>query len=150
MRCILGIISFEEVLGKTSINQSFMKTHILLFTVLFAVLSFVETGMAAPNNHTDFLPKYRSQNKNFALTRIDYTSDKMIVHFQYVIDKDGMRVKLPGASTANAWKLFTSSRSGTGLTEYATGFNERLNTTTLFFKRRRKCSRPPARYARGR
>lgn len=103
-----------------------MKTHVL-FTVLIAVICIINSAVAAPNNYTDFLPKYRSQNDKFALIKIEYMSDKMVIHFQYVVDREGMRVKLSGASTANAWKLFTSSRGGTGLTEYATIKNVKVS-----------------------
>jgi len=81
----------------------------------------------SPNDYTDYLPKYRSQNKNFILTKIDYTSDKMILYFKCVANRDGEIIRFSGASTATAWKLYVSSRGTTGLTKLASIKNVKIN-----------------------
>lgn len=100
----------------------------LTFTLFFAII-FCTTVVAAPNadEYTDYLPKYRSQTKNILLTKIDYTKDKMIVHFSYVIDRNEELLNLSGAATSDAWRLYVSARGTSGLTMYATLKNIKHN-----------------------
>ena len=102
--------------------------YLICFTFLFLGFSQLLIGAPnAPNDYTDYLPKYRSQNRNFILTKIDYTSDKMILHFRYVAGRDGEMVRFSGASTATPWKLYASARGSAGMTKLATLRNIKVN-----------------------
>ena len=61
--------------------------------------------------YTDYLPKYRTLSEGFLLSKIEYTSEDMIVFFRYVAGKDNDLVTFHGAQTEFAWKLTTSTRS---------------------------------------
>lgn len=103
-----------------------MKT-LLSLVCSFVFVLFVDLPTAQAADYTDFVPKYRSQNKNFILSRIDYTSDKMIIHFKYVASREEEMVKLPGSASSSAWKLYASSRGTTGVTNYATIKNVKIS-----------------------
>lgn len=95
---------------------------VLLCTLITSISYATPSG-----DYTDFLPKYRSQNKNFILTKIVYTTDKMIVHFQYVASKDNESVRFGGATSPNPWQLYAASRGTTGSTKNASIQNIVIN-----------------------
>ncbi|WMX12490.1 MULTISPECIES: OmpA family protein [unclassified Aureispira] len=101
-----------------------LSVHTLIsFMFLFGVYF---SASAAPD-YTDYVPKYRSQNKNFMLTKIEYTTSEMILHFRYVASREEEIIYFPGSSRSTAWKLYTSGRSGSELTKYATLENITIN-----------------------
>lgn len=95
-------------------------------TILLFICAICMNISAFAGNYTDYLPKYRGQNKNFILTKIDYTSDKMIIHFQYVASEDGTLV-FGGASTDAPWSISTAARGATGLNKNASLENIKIN-----------------------
>lgn len=101
-----------------------MKT-LLLFICAFCINASCPSALFA-GDYTDFLPKYRSQNKNFILTKIDYTSTKMIIHFQYVAPEDGSIV-FGGVSTDAAWMVYTSTKGVAGASFNASLENIKIN-----------------------
>jgi outer membrane protein OmpA-like peptidoglycan-associated protein len=103
-----------------------MKSFIYLFVSTLFTLGISYNVEAAPD-YTDYVPKYRSQNKNFMLTKIEYTSDEMIIHFRYVASRDEEVIYFPGSSRSTAWKLYTSSRTSSELTRYASLENIKIN-----------------------
>lgn len=98
--------------------------HLLIFTLL--ILGTAYQASAAPD-YTDYVPKYRSQNNNFMLTKIEYTSSEMILYFRYVASRGEETIFFPGSSRSTAWKLYTSSRGSSELTKYATLENIKIN-----------------------
>lgn len=95
------------------------------------MLVFMLITAAAHSNpnrdYIDYLPKYRSHNKNFILTKIIYTSDKMIIHFQYIATKDKETIRFSGISSPNPWQISTSSRGTTDLNKNASLENIVIN-----------------------
>lgn len=102
-----------------------MKLYIHLLTSFLLILGV--STMVQATDYTDYVPKYRSQNKNFMLTKIEYTSSDMILHFRYVASRDEEIIFFPGSSRSTAWKLYTSARGGNELTKYATLQNIKIN-----------------------
>jgi outer membrane protein OmpA-like peptidoglycan-associated protein len=97
----------------------------LLISILLTL--GVSYNIEAAPDYTDYVPKYRSQNKNFMLTKIEYTSSEMVVHFRYVASRDEEVIYFPGSSRSTAWKLYTSARGGSELTKYARLENITIN-----------------------
>ena len=107
-----------------------MKTLLPLICFLccmFSMPPMANSSPDSPNNYTDFLPKYRSQNQNFILTKIVYTSEKMIIHFQYVAKDDQEMIRFSGSATPSAWQLYTSARGSNGMTKHASLQNIKIN-----------------------
>jgi outer membrane protein OmpA-like peptidoglycan-associated protein len=98
--------------------------HLLISSLLTLGIGYHAT--AAPD-YTDYVPKYRSQNNNFMLTKIEYTSSEMILYFKYVASRDEEIIFFPGSSRSTAWKLYTSSRGSSELIKYATLENIKIN-----------------------
>lgn len=103
-----------------------MKLFIYLLISILFTLGMSYNAEAAPD-YTDYIPKYRSQNKNFMLTKIEYTANEMIIHFRYVASRDEEVIYFPGSSRSTAWKLYTSSRANSEFTRYATLENIKIN-----------------------
>lgn len=61
------------------------------------------------------------------LTKIEYNSSEMIIHFRYIASRDEEVIYFPGSSRATAWKLYTSSRGNSELTRYASLENIKIN-----------------------
>jgi len=97
----------------------------LLVSILFTL--GVNYSVEAAPDYTDYVPKYRSQNKNFMITKIEYSSSEMIIHFRYVASRDEEIIYFPGSSRSTAWRLYTSSRTGSELTRYARLENIKIN-----------------------
>lgn len=98
-----------------------------LFVYLLILTLGISYDLVATPDYTDYVPKYRSQNKNFMLTKIEYTSSEMILHFRYVASRDEEIIFFPGSSRSTAWKLYTSSRGSSELIKYATLENIKIN-----------------------
>lgn len=81
---------------------------------IFFTLSLFNILQAAPQNHIDYVPKYRSEQTNVLLSKISYTDRKMMVHFQYITEKENTTIELSGSGTDTPWKLHTPSRSRSG------------------------------------
>lgn len=103
-----------------------MKLFICLLISTLFTLGISYNVEAAPD-YTDYVPKYRSQNKNFMLTKIEYSDDEMVVHFRYIASREEEVIYFPGSSRSTAWKLYTSSRTSSELTRYATLENIQIN-----------------------
>lgn len=103
-----------------------MKLFVQLLISSLLTLGIGYHATAAPD-YTDYVPKYRSQNNTFMLTKIEYTSTEMIIHFRYVASRDEEIIFFPGSSRSTAWKLYTSSRGSSELTKYATLKNIKIN-----------------------
>lgn len=96
-----------------------MRNHDSFATVFFCVgfffLSSLPLLVSAPQtsqaDYTDYLPKYRTLEEKFLLSKIDYTEEKMIVFFRYVSNENEDVVTFHGKETASAWRLTTSIRS---------------------------------------
>ncbi|CAA6799161.1 MAG: OmpA/MotB domain protein [uncultured Aureispira sp.] len=99
-------------------------TH-LLVSILFTL--GVNCPIEATPDYTDYLPKYRSQNKNFMLTKIEYKSSEMVIHFRYIASREEENIYFPGSSRSTAWKLYTSSRGASDLIKYARLENIKIN-----------------------
>jgi outer membrane protein OmpA-like peptidoglycan-associated protein len=97
----------------------------ILISILFTL--GINYNAEAEPDYTDYVPKYRSQNKNFMLTKIEYTSSEMVLHFRYVASRDEEIIYFPGSSRSTAWKLYTSGRRGSELTKYAKLENIMIN-----------------------
>lgn len=89
----------------------YMMRHLLL---LILAPIFSHSLQAAPQDHIDYVPKYRSEQSNVLLSKISYTDRKMMVHFQYITEKEGTTIELSGSGTETPWKLHTPSRSRSG------------------------------------
>ncbi|BDS11093.1 OmpA family protein [Aureispira anguillae] len=107
-----------------------MKSNLPLLYCFILILSYCQTLHSAPSNmesHIDYVPKYRNQNKNFILAKIEYTADEMILHFRYVASREEESLRFSGSLTPSAWRLYTSARNTTAFTKYATLQNIKIN-----------------------
>lgn len=107
-----------------------MKLNKYFFYCFVAIITSYQLAYSMPshlNDYVDYVPKYRGQNKNFIIAKIEYTSSKMILYFRYVASSEEEAISFSGGSTPNPWKLFTSSRDGSGLKKYASLQNITIN-----------------------
>jgi outer membrane protein OmpA-like peptidoglycan-associated protein len=95
-------------------------SHIVLFlTCCFfsnVLLSTPKSSFTTDNDgdglsHVDYLPRYRKSNVNFLITKIEYHSKKMILHFRYIAE-ESKPIRFFGKKTNNAWALETPRRPG--------------------------------------
>lgn len=80
---------------------------------------------------TDYLPKYRTISSNFMIPKVEYTDEKLILHFIYIADKDEDLVRFYGSEREFTWRLTNSVRSENSsintVTRLGTISNIRLN-----------------------
>jgi len=92
-------------------HDSFATVFFCLGFFFISLSSLVSAPQTSQADYTDYLPKYRTLEEKFLLSKIDYTEEKMIVFFRYVSNEDNDLVTFFGKETASAWKLTTSIRS---------------------------------------
>ncbi|MCH2044659.1 MAG: OmpA family protein [Saprospiraceae bacterium] len=97
-------------------NPTFYK-----YIVLFSLTALVAvTGYSSPQldsikqkiEYTDFMPKYRQPTSVFLISKVDYTTEKIILHFRYVSEQTNDQIRFFGTSKSNAWVLSTPKRPG--------------------------------------
>ncbi|MCP4440797.1 MAG: OmpA family protein [Aureispira sp.] len=79
-------------------------------------------------DYVDYLPRYRSLNNDFIISKIEFSEEKTILHFRYVAVKDKDAIRFYGASKDLTWKLATSVRATpTSISKPSTIVNVRIN-----------------------
>lgn len=79
-------------------------------------------------DYVDYLPRYRSLNNDFIISKIEYSDKETIIHFRYVAIKDKDVIRFCGAQKEYSWKLATSVRTTpTSIVKTATIINIRIN-----------------------
>lgn len=110
-------------------------SHIFLFILSFScsILWANPKPDSNPDNdgdglsHVDYLPRYRKSNVNFLITKIEYHSKKMILHFRYIAEAS-QPIRFYGKKTDHAWALETPKRPGANsLKQTADILNIRIN-----------------------
>lgn len=107
-----------------------MKLHLHVLSAFMMLMAMAFTSNAKPNspvNYIDYIPKYRSQNKNFILTKITYSSTKMVIFFSYVVGREEEVLSFGGAGSSQAWKIHTSVRNASDFSKYASLENIKIN-----------------------
>lgn len=77
--------------------------------------------------HVDYLPRYRKTNLNILITKVEYHTSRMVLHFRYIADKKAP-IKFYGKNSPKSWALETPYRPGqTQVVKKANVQNIRIN-----------------------
>lgn len=114
-------------------SHTFFATFFCFFCLSLISLSLeaIPTPQTSKVDYTDYLPKYRTLSEGFLISKIDYTTEDMIIFFRYVANHNNEVVTFYGAETENTWKLTTINESQISetyaVTRLATVKNIRIN-----------------------
>lgn len=86
------------------------------------------TDSALQVQYTDYLPKCRQTATNFMIAKVEYASDRTVLHFRYVSDRDRDVVRFYGKDLEKAWVVSSPRRPGvTPIEQRADVYNIRIN-----------------------
>ncbi|BDS10135.1 OmpA family protein [Aureispira anguillae] len=107
---------------------------VFCFVCLFTICLSQEVKSAPQTSkvdYTDYLPKYRTLSEGFLISKIDYTTEDMIVFFRYIANQNNDVITFYGSNRENTWKLTTANQSKTSeaytVTRLASVQNIRIN-----------------------